>query len=51
MIPLWQSVTPIVIFGVLFVAALSVRILREYERAVVFTLGRFDHVKGPGLVR
>ena len=50
MIPLWQSVTPIVIFGVLFVAALSVRILREYERAVVFTLGRFDLVKGPGLV-
>ena len=30
--------------------ALSVRILREYERAVVFTLGRFEKVKGPGLV-
>src|SRR6202451_106222 len=28
----------------------SVRILREYERAVVFTLGRFEKVKGPGLV-
>ena len=28
----------------------SVRILREYERAVVFTLGRFQRVKGPGLV-
>jgi regulator of protease activity HflC (stomatin/prohibitin superfamily) len=28
----------------------TVRILREYERAVVFTLGRFDKVKGPGLV-
>jgi len=27
-----------------------VKILREYERAVVFTLGRFDRVKGPGLV-
>jgi regulator of protease activity HflC (stomatin/prohibitin superfamily) len=27
-----------------------VRILREYERAVVFTLGRFQKVKGPGLV-
>ena len=26
------------------------RILREYERAVVFTLGRFQRVKGPGLV-
>jgi regulator of protease activity HflC (stomatin/prohibitin superfamily) len=28
----------------------SVKILREYERAVVFTLGRFQRVKGPGLV-
>jgi hypothetical protein len=27
-----------------------VRILREYERAVVFTLGRFEKVRGPGLV-
>jgi regulator of protease activity HflC (stomatin/prohibitin superfamily) len=27
----------------------SVKILREYERAVVFTLGRFQKVKGPGL--
>jgi regulator of protease activity HflC (stomatin/prohibitin superfamily) len=26
------------------------RILREYERGVVFTLGRFSSVKGPGLV-
>lgn len=26
------------------------RILREYERGVVFTLGRFDKVKGPGLI-
>lgn len=28
----------------------AVRILREYERGVVFTLGRFTAVKGPGLV-
>lgn len=28
----------------------SLRIFREYERAVVFTLGRFWKVKGPGLV-
>lgn len=26
------------------------RVLREYERAVVFTLGRFWKVKGPGLI-
>ena len=30
--------------------AMSVRILREYERGVVFTLGRFTAVKGPGLI-
>jgi regulator of protease activity HflC (stomatin/prohibitin superfamily) len=38
---------------VILVAALlssSVRILREYERGVVFQLGRFWAVKGPGLI-
>ena len=34
--------------GVLFTN--SVRILREYERGVVFQLGRFWQVKGPGLI-
>ena len=28
----------------------AVRILQEYERGVVFTLGRFTSVKGPGLI-
>ena len=28
----------------------AVKILREYERAVVFTLGRYSGVKGPGLI-
>ena len=28
----------------------SIKILREYERAVVFLLGRFQRVKGPGLI-
>src|SRR5207244_1989530 len=31
-------------------AAASIKILREYERAVVFLLGRFQAVKGPGLI-
>jgi regulator of protease activity HflC (stomatin/prohibitin superfamily) len=36
---------------VLLVLAVSgLRVLREYERGVVFTLGRFDRVKGPGLI-
>ncbi|HYB23341.1 MAG TPA: slipin family protein [Solirubrobacteraceae bacterium] len=34
----------------LMAAAASVRILREYERAVVFRLGRLLDQKGPGLV-
>jgi regulator of protease activity HflC (stomatin/prohibitin superfamily) len=34
----------------LVLAAASVRILREYERAVVFRLGRLVGQKGPGLV-
>jgi regulator of protease activity HflC (stomatin/prohibitin superfamily) len=33
-----------------FIAANSLRILREYQRGVVFQLGRFWRVKGPGLV-
>ena len=41
--------TLLVFLGLLLLAA-SVRILREYERAVVFMLGRFQAVKGPGLV-
>jgi regulator of protease activity HflC (stomatin/prohibitin superfamily) len=40
--------------GVLIVVAVlafsSIKILREYERGVVFFLGRFGGVKGPGLV-
>src|SRR5271163_2667096 len=42
-------VLPLVIVAFMLIGA-TVRILREYERAVVFTLGRFDKVKGPGLV-
>ena len=34
---------------VVILLAASLRILREYERAVVFQLGRFWQVKGPGL--
>lgn len=38
------------LFIALLVLASSLRVLREYERAVVFMLGRFLSVKGPGLV-
>jgi regulator of protease activity HflC (stomatin/prohibitin superfamily) len=41
----------VAIIAVLLVAAgASVRVLREYERAVVFRMGRLVATKGPGLV-
>ena len=43
-------VLSVVVLVALAFAASAFRILREYERAVVFTLGRFWRVKGPGLV-
>jgi regulator of protease activity HflC (stomatin/prohibitin superfamily) len=39
----------IVLLAIILIAS-AVRILREYERGVVFMLGRFWKVKGPGLV-
>jgi len=35
---------------IIFFLAVAIRILREYERGVVFTLGRFTGIKGPGLI-
>jgi regulator of protease activity HflC (stomatin/prohibitin superfamily) len=36
--------------AVIILLAAAVRILREYERAVIFRLGRLIPVKGPGLI-
>lgn len=40
---------PLIILAVIFLVS-AIKILREYERGVVFTLGRFTGVKGPGLI-
>ena len=43
-----QYLLPVLlVVGILFSA---LRVLREYERGVVFFLGRFQAVKGPGLI-
>ncbi|MFH7320822.1 slipin family protein [Desulfurivibrio sp. D14AmB] len=39
-----------VLAGLVLLAGYTFRILREYERGVVFQLGRFWRVKGPGLI-
>ncbi len=49
-VPLYVYAVPVVVLVLLFLASSTIKILREYERAVVFTLGRFERVKGPGLV-
>ncbi|MCD4668663.1 MAG: slipin family protein [Sulfurimonas sp.] len=46
-LPLTGIFTAIII--IIFLA-MAIRILREYQRGVVFTLGRFTGVKGPGLI-
>ncbi|MCW8845504.1 MAG: slipin family protein [Gammaproteobacteria bacterium] len=40
----------IILFAVLAILFSAIRILKEYQRGVVFQLGRFHKVKGPGLV-
>ena len=35
---------------IVIVAMMMLRVLREYERGVIFMLGRFWRVKGPGLI-
>jgi regulator of protease activity HflC (stomatin/prohibitin superfamily) len=44
----WSGTFVFIIILLLLVS--SVRIFWEYERGVVFTLGRYSKVKGPGLV-
>jgi regulator of protease activity HflC (stomatin/prohibitin superfamily) len=44
--------TPLIIAAIIliFILASAIRILREYERGVVFRLGRLVGAKGPGLI-
>jgi len=44
-----MSMLPLIII-VLFVLFSAVNVLNEYERGVVFTLGRYSGVRGPGIV-
>jgi regulator of protease activity HflC (stomatin/prohibitin superfamily) len=43
-------ILPFFVVAAVVLISVSVKVLLEYERAVVFTLGRFQKVKGPGLV-
>jgi regulator of protease activity HflC (stomatin/prohibitin superfamily) len=46
MVPLYAFL----LLFIIFILASAIRILNEYERGVIFRLGRFIGVKGPGLI-
>ncbi|MGV6815640.1 MAG: slipin family protein [Thiotrichales bacterium] len=43
-----EYLTPLILLGAIIFSA--IKILKEYERGVIFFLGRFQAVKGPGLI-
>jgi len=43
------SLVAVVIFGILILSS-AIKVLREYERGVIFRLGRSIGMKGPGLI-
>jgi regulator of protease activity HflC (stomatin/prohibitin superfamily) len=44
------GIVVVLVFFALIAVGLSVRVLREYERGVIFRLGRLIATKGPGLI-
>lgn len=47
---IFESAFGVAIVFIIFIVLTSMRVYREYERGVIFTLGRFTSIKGPGLV-
>ena len=48
MIYIFEYLAPVILLLAIIISA--IRILKEYERGVIFFLGRFQKVKGPGLI-
>jgi regulator of protease activity HflC (stomatin/prohibitin superfamily) len=40
----------IIIFGALILVSMSLRIVKEYDRGVIFFPGKLTGVRGPGLI-
>jgi regulator of protease activity HflC (stomatin/prohibitin superfamily) len=45
----WTDILGIISIAVILYLIGSLRVLRQYERGVVFLLGKFEGVRGPGL--
>jgi len=48
--PVMNTALLVLIIFFIIILANSIRVLREYERGVIFRLGRLTGVKGPGLI-
>ena len=48
--PEFSTYISVIVFFVIIILASAIRILREYERGVIFRLGRLVGSKGPGLI-
>src|SRR5476649_2243545 len=48
-LPLISCVVPFIILGVIILPQM-IKILREYERGVIFRLGKLQGAKGPGII-
>jgi len=48
--PTSLTVLSVIIIFVIFILSSAIKILREYERGVIFRLGRLIDTKGPGLI-
>ena len=46
---MFPGMMPLFIIAVVLIFT-SIKVLNEYERGVILTLGRFTAVKGPGLI-
>src|SRR6266702_3916095 len=50
MLELFAGLTPFFIIIVIVLLAKSLKVLKEYERGVIFFLGKCTGVRGPGLI-
>jgi regulator of protease activity HflC (stomatin/prohibitin superfamily) len=48
--PINSIIVAVIVLLVVAFLSQAIKILREYERGVIFTLGRFTGVKGPGFI-
>ncbi|UCE09664.1 MAG: slipin family protein [Candidatus Thorarchaeota archaeon] len=47
---LWTTLIVVLVFFVLMFIASGIKILKEWERVAILRLGKFKHIRGPGVI-